>query len=48
MEHNTYNKKHDKKTQNWRMCKKKWQQEEDFQPPQLGTSHNTFYWDLSI
>jgi len=29
-------------------AKKKRQQEEDFQPPQLGTSHNTFYWDLSI
>jgi hypothetical protein len=29
-----------KRTQNGRKCKEKWQEEEDFQPPQLGTSHN--------
>jgi hypothetical protein len=37
-----------KRTQNGRMGKEKWQEEEDFQPPELGTSHNTSYWDLSI
>jgi len=37
-----------KRTQNGRMCKEKWQQEENFQPSQLDTRHNTFYWDLSI
>jgi hypothetical protein len=37
-----------KRTQNGRMCKEKWQQEENFQPSQLDRRHNTFYWDLSI